>query len=151
MSFTIKLQRMTTQKNRIDKSGHITDVREVTGELREASSIMRPTIRFRINDVSGLRRTNYMYIEEWSRYYFVDDITSYRNNIVEVSGHVDVLYTFKDEILANTGLIHRSGNNYSLYLDDSQFKVYNCPHILTKNFPSGFPSDNEFLLAVSGS
>lgn len=151
MSFTIKLQRMTTQRNRINKAGHITDIREIEGTLRDASSIMNPVIQFRINDVGDLKRCNYMYISEWGRYYFVDDITSFRNNIIQISAHVDVLYTYKDQILDNTGLIHRSGNSYSLYLDDSQFKTYNCPHILTKNFPSGFPKDNEFLLAVSGS
>lgn len=151
MSFTIILQKMSTQKNRVDKSSSITNIRTLEGTLRDDSSILDPKIQFRINDISDLKMCNYMYIEQWGRYYFVTDIISRRNSIVEVSAHVDVLMTYHEQILENQAIIHRSKTGYSLFLDDSQFKMYNCPHVLTKNFPSGFPADNEFLLAVSGS
>lgn len=151
MSFTVTLYQMTTQKNRLDKSSHLTSLSTLTGVLRDDSSIMNPRIQFQIDDVSDLKKCNYMYISEWGRYYFVTDIISHRNNIVEIAAHVDVLMTYHTQILDNKAIIHRSKTGYSLFLDDSQFKTYNCPHVLTKNFPAGFPADNEFLLAVSGS
>lgn len=151
MSFTVILQKMSTEKNRVNKSSHITNIRSLEGTLRDECSILRPVIQFRIDDVADLKMCNYMYIEQFGRYYFVDDITSVRTKVVEISAHVDVLQTYQEQILSNSAIIHRSGTSYNLFLDDAQFKVYNCPHILTKNFPSGFPTDNEFLLAVSGS
>lgn len=151
MSFTVVLSKYSTQKNRVNKSSYITTIKTLEGTLRSECSILRPSIMFRIDKVSDLKMCNYMYIAQFGRYYFVDDIISNRNNLVTVSGHVDVLNTYSKEILGLKAIIHRTTNHYNLFLDDSQFKIDNRPYIITKNFPSGFPSDNEFLLAVSGS
>lgn len=150
MSFTIKLQKMSCPKNQISKGSSISDIAELTGRLKDSSSIIDPSILIEIEDINDLNRCDYMYIPSWKRHYFINNITSVRNNIYMINAHEDVLYTYHSEILDNKAIVHRSGTSYSLFLDDAQFKVYNCPHILTKNFPAGFPKDNEFLLAVSG-
>lgn len=146
MSFEIKLQTNSSEKNRLDKT--LTDVLTLTGTLRNESSILNPTIRIE-GDVSQVINCNYMTIPTFGRSYFITDITSIRNNIFEVSGHVDVLTTYKEGIRTNVGIIHRQENVYNLYLDDGVLKVYNNPQIVTKEFPSGF-SDYEYVLAIAG-
>lgn len=151
MSFTIKLQDNTSAKNKIGKT--IKDIRELTGTLRDGTSIINPVIQFRINDISDLKTCNYMTIPAFNRKYFVTDIKSIRNNIVEVSAHVDVLETYKNEIDDNTAIIARSSQKdfYNTYLDDNLLATYQDSYVVSYNFPQKFAkSDNNLILCVAG-
>ena len=146
MSFEIKLQTNSSEKNKLDKT--LTDILTLNGTLRNESSILNPTIRIE-GDVSQVINCNYMTIPTFGRSYFITDITSLRNNIFEVSGPGDVLSTYKAGIRSNVGIIFRQENVYNLYLDDGVLKVYNNPQIVTKEFPGGF-SGYEYILAIAG-
>lgn len=146
MSFTVQLQYSSSEKNRLDKT--LTDLLSVEGTLKEPTSLMNPTIIIQ-GDVSGVVNCNYMTISTFGRSYFITDIRSIHNNLFEVSGHVDVLSTYKAGIRTNSGIVHRQANAYNLYLDDGVFKVYNNPKVVTKEFPGGFTTP-EFVLAVAG-
>lgn len=151
MSFTIKLQTNTSAKNKIGKT--LTDIRELEGTLRDSTSIINPTIVFRINDVSVLKKCNYMTIPDFGRKYFVTDIKSLYNNIVEISAHVDVLETYKNEIDKNTAIIARSSQKdfYNTYLDDSLLATYQDTYCVSYDFPSKFAkNDNNLILCVAG-
>lgn len=143
----ITLQVNESDDRKINKT--ITDISTLTGALREESSIIDPVIMIE-GSVSTIAGCNYMTIPEFGRAYFITDITSIRDNLLQVSGHVDVLSTYATQILANTGIVRRQENEWNLYLDDGSFKVYNNPIILTRAFPSGF-STLSFILAVAGS
>lgn len=147
MSFSIQLLRNNSQVNKIGKD--LTSLLTVTGTLRSETSIIDPIINIEC-DLSRLTRCNYIYIEEFRRYYFVNNIRSIREGLVEFSCHVDVLETYKEEIKMNAAIIRRQENNWNLYLNDGTFKVYQNPMVLTKEFPSGF-NGFEFVLAVAGS
>lgn len=143
----ITLQRNLSEKNRVIKN--ITDIIEVTGALKVGSSIIDPVILFE-GDISNFTGCNYMTIEDFSRKYFVNDITSVRNGLFEIQAHCDVLSTYKDGIFTNKAIIKRQESLWNLYLNDGSFKVYQNPIVLTKAFPSGFTTQ-EFVLAVAGS
>lgn len=147
MSFEIQLLRNNSQVNKIGKD--LTNLLTVRGTLRKETSIIDPSIMIEC-DLSALTRCNYIYINEFKRYYFVNNITSIREGLVEFSCHVDVLETYKEQIRMNSAIIRRQENNWNLYLNDGTFKVYQNPLILTKEFPSGF-NGFEFVLAVAGS
>ena len=142
----IKIQRNESDDRVFNKS--ITDIANLSGYLRDDSSVIDPVILVEGN-ISTIAGCNYMTISEFGRSYFITNIESVRNNLVRVTGHVDVLTTYKDAILANTGIIRRQENLWNLYLDDGSFKVYNNPIILTRAFPSGF-NTMSFILAVAG-
>ena len=146
MAFSIHLMVNTSSKEVLDKQ--TSTIRTVTGTLREGTSIVDPVIKIE-GDLSEFTKCNYMYIPEFGRYYYVTDIKSVINNIVEFSAHVDVLNTYKDQIRSNVAIIHRQENDWNLYLNDGVFKVYQNPMVLTKAFPSGFTTQ-EFVLAVAG-
>lgn len=147
MSFSITLMQNTSPVNKIGKE--LSSQLEVTGELRSETSIIDPIIMIEC-DLADLTNCNYMYIPQFNRYYFVNNIRSIRNGLVEFTCHVDVLETYKDQIKANSAIIKRQENNWNLYLNDGAFKVYQNPIVITKEFPSGF-SSQEFVLAVAGS
>lgn len=147
MSFSITLQRTSDDPRKVTKS--VTDIITVTGTLREETSIIDPIIKIECN-LSDLARCNYMSIDQFQRKYFITNIRSIRNGLVEISGHVDVLGTYDSEIRNNTAIIKKQESMYNLYLNDDSLKVYQDPRITTKEFPSGF-STYEFILAVAGS
>lgn len=148
MSFTIKLQKNKSDLNVLTKN--IEDVLSVEGELRAETSIIKPIIRIETSN-TDIFNCNYMTIESFGgRKYFIDDITSVRNGIIQISAHVDVLSTYDSQIRKCTGIISKQTFNYNLYLDDGTLKAYNNPKIVTKSFPNGF-SGESYLLLVAGS
>lgn len=146
MSFAIKLQTNNSERERVTKT--LVDITTLTGELKAETSIIDPVIMVEA-DLSTLVNCNYMTITAFNRSYFVNNIRSIRNGLVEISAHVDVLSTYATEIKANSAIVKRQENDWNLYLNDGSFKVYQNPMVLTKAFPSGF-TNQEFVLAVAG-
>lgn len=142
----VNLQVNSSDVNHINKN--VTDVLTASGYLRESSSVMNPVIMLECS-ISSVAGCNYMTIPDFGRSYYITEMESVRSNLVRVTGKVDPLYTYRNQILANTGIIKRQQNLWNLYLDDGVFKVYNNPNILTRAFPSGF-SAMSFILAVAG-
>lgn len=147
MSFTIKLQRNNSEPNKIGKD--IDTITTLTGTLKEETSIIDPIIKVE-GDLSDFTGCNYMTVSSFGRSYFVLNIKSIRNGLVEFSCHVDVLESFKNEIRNNKAIIKRQQEKWNLYLNDGSLKVYQNPNVITKAFPSGFTA-HEFVLAVAGS
>lgn len=147
MSFSIILQKNFSAPIKLDKT--TTTITTVTGTLKDDTSVVDPVIRIQcsLSDVTGC---NYMTISSFGRSYFVKDIRSLTNDIVEFTCHVDVLSTYKAGIRSNSGIIKRQQNLWNLYLNDGSLKVYQNPTVITKAFPSGFTTQ-EFVLAVAGS
>lgn len=147
MAFNIILQTNTSEKNKVTKT--LTDIATVSGTLKSETSIIDPVILIE-GDLSNYIHCNYMMISEFGRMYFINNIRSIRNNLFEISGHVDVLSSFQTELKTNKAIIRKQENDWNLYLNDGSFRVYQNPNVLTKNFPSGF-STYSFVLAVAGS
>lgn len=119
------------------------------GVLREECSIMSPIIRF---EKDGMLRYNYAYIPEFQRYYSVKDRTSYRYGIWDVSFEVDVLMSFRNDILNLNAVVDKQslasvGNEY---IDDSSLVTENVMFQTIYNFPNGFNNTGEYILITAG-
>ena len=147
MAFNIILQINNSERERLDKD--VSTIMTVSGVLKEETSIIDPVIMIEC-DLSDVTNCNYMTIGAFGRSYFVNNIRSIRNGLVEFSCHSDVLSSFKRQIRKNSAIVRKQENNWNLYLNDGSFKVYQNPNVLTKAFPSGF-TRQEFVLAVAGS
>lgn len=146
MSFVVEIMKNNSDDNKIGK--YKSTVLSLSGTLKDATSVIDPTILVE-GDLGTISKANYMHISAFGRYYFITDIRSVRNGLVEITAHVDVLESYASEIKANTAIVARQENKWNLLLDDGVFKAYNNPQILTLNFPSGF-TKHEFVLAVAG-
>ena len=147
MALDIVLQKNNSERNRVTKD--ISEILKVSGELKTETSIIDPVIMIEC-DLSSVIGCNYMSIPTFGRSYFVNNIRSIRDGLVEFSCHVDVLSSFATEIRSNIAIVRRQENNWNLYLNDGTFKVYQNPNVLTRAFPSGFTTQ-EFVLAIAGS
>lgn len=149
MSFNIRLMKNNSATNVADKD--FTTIDTLTGTLRNETSVTNPSIRIEA-DVNTIAECNYFYIPQFHRYYFMTDIRSIRNDLVEIQGHCDVLTTaFKLGTLSSCmGITKRQQKEWNLNINDGYFKVYQDPIITTELFPSGFNTFN-YILAVAGS
>ena len=142
---TIRLYKTPSEVNKVTKV--LNDELELTGELRESSSVITPIIKIEDDDLTDY---NYAYIPEFGRYYFITNITSVRNNLWEVAMRVDVLMTYADEIKANTAVIARNSNLWNLYYQDEQFKILNYETIQTKAFGVSLNPSSQIVLICAG-
>ena len=147
MGITVKLLHNSSP---VEKIGKVLDAgMEFTCDLKADTSILKPTLV--LQAASNLSGFNYVYIQDFGRYYFIDDIVSKNNVIWEVSGHVDVLETYKQGILSNTAVLKRQQNKYNTYLNDERWPVYTYDDVITFKFTnSGFKKTLEYLLIVAG-
>lgn len=71
----------------------------ITLTLKDDTSIMQPVF------VLSSNAFTYNYIQFAGRYYYVDDVVSIRNNLVEVHCNIDVLATYKAAIQATSAYV----------------------------------------------
>ena len=63
--------------------------------------------------------SNYAYIPDFNRYYFVDKIELFPNSVYHITLRCDVLESFKDEILASSGFINQQTKNVNKYYNSN--------------------------------
>lgn len=150
MSFTCNLYQTKSEKTALDKVMELGGI-SLSGTLINNSNVINPSILCQVSAAS-VSEYNYMELPSFNRKYFITEITALTADTCMVSGHVDVLSTYKDGIRAQTALISRQENKYNLYLDDSLFKVDSRTIIQTLIFEKGgyFTSSPGIALVVSG-
>ena len=143
--FDIVLMNNQEELNKISKSP--VTVMTLNGTLREETDLVDPIINV---EYSGtLTNVNYMYIQEFSRYYFITKIESVRTNLWRIYAHCDVLKTYSEAILGTPCVVARSENRYNLYLNDSAFKAYSNPRLQIAKFPQKFTGE-DYVLIMKG-
>lgn len=123
--FKIYLYHMSTENNRMDKTNYLTQIAELNGELREATSVINPSITFQITSdmqdlENGVLDCNYIYIPNFKRYYFVDNIVCVTSTLWEIDCSVDVLMSFKDQLGELDVFCNRSEFEYNDMLIDNK-------------------------------
>ncbi len=150
MGFNVKLGINTSPVEKIGKNvSYSIDL--VGCVLKEATSVLRPTITVRSNN-DNIMLQNYMDIPFLNRKYFIDDIISVKNGLWEISGHVDPLDTYKDAILSNSVILEGTERtSINKYLPDPDVFKTNCKRLTNiLNFPSGLSDTGEFILITAG-
>lgn len=135
-----------SETNVLDK--RLIELVTMTGDLIDESSVINPVIRIRGID-AHIATMNYAYIPEMGRFYFITDVVCVCSNVFDVSMHVDVLHTYRDEIRKNNAIIARNENAYDLKLNDGLFRTQQNPRIAQFPFPRGFDTW-DYVLAISG-
>lgn len=100
-----------SEYNTINKDTEI--IVEKTITLKNDCDLVNPYVVLKLDDVLFL--SNYAYIPKFKRYYFITGIEILSKTLVAVSMHVDVLESFKDDVLAGTVHITESSNVDNYY------------------------------------
>lgn len=146
---TITFYRNLSESNFIDKD--LVEVTSLPGTLKESVSVIDPT--FIIEGGSNIINCNYLYVDDFQRFYFINDIVSIRQNLWSISCHVDVLMTYKNQIRSQSALIARQENLYNLYLSDDKLQVNAQRVYSVKAFPNRVlagSSGSSFILTIAG-
>lgn len=119
------------------------------GQMRDQVSIMKPVVRF---DTDDILKYNYAYIPELERYYSIDDITVFREGLIDISMSVDVLMSFRRDILDCLAVVDKQAmqENGDEYIDDGSLVTDNIMFSDILEFPNGFNDSVEYVLIVAG-
>lgn len=122
---------------------------QFTGEFVGDVNIMSPTIRF---DTEEVLRYNYAYIPELQRYYAISAITSYRDGMWDVDFAVDVLMSFRGDIMALSVIVDKQTmpENGDEYIDDGSLVTDNAMFTRVHQFSGGFNDYPEYILITAG-
>ena len=147
MAFTISLFKTNSENNRVVKT--LTDEKQLSGELRNQTSVLNPSIR--IESADNISTYNYAYISEFGRYYYITDTVSVRTNCWVVSLRCDVLMSYKDEIQGlNVILDNTQETGLSNYLSSPNWVSLVKTKTDIMVFPSGLSEQGEFILITAG-
>ena len=119
------------------------------GEFVEDVNVMQPVIRFEDSEVL---RYNYAYIPELQRYYTVNSVTAFRQGIWDVELSVDVLMSFRGDIMALSVIVDKQTmpDNGDEYIDDGSLVTDNVMFTRVHQFSSGFNNAPEYILITAG-
>ena len=146
MAFTISLFKTASENNRVVKA--LTDEKQLSGELRNQTSVLNPSIR--IESADNISTYNYAYISEFGRYYYITDIVSVRNNCWTVSLRCDVLMSYSNQIKAITGVVVRQESNPNKLLVDRLERLQSNKEIDILYYPDAFSKNLQFILVTAG-
>lgn len=124
--------------------------------FKEDTSLLNPTII--INGVSNassytiedIGTSNYFSIPKVNRYYFITDITMMSGGRVAITGKVDVLMSFKSDILGSTQLIVRQEKKTNNYLIDTDIPLSSKKQVIEHEFGDSITDSGYYILAVNG-
>ena len=147
---TINTYRFLGDSRKIDKT--LTKVStynnaEIVGDM----SIQTPTILLQLDSFTDVINFNYIQIPELRRYYYVVESTIKEDGYVQIKCRVDVLKSFKNDILESTQYIDRQQNKCTYQLPDDMYNIKSNRNLTIKNFGNVIIEPNSnFILQTSG-
>ena len=103
-------------------------------------------------DSTNIHNINYVKVPELNRLYYITEIIDLTGGRYEIHCKVDVLESFKTQILSLQAIIDKQENAsaVNLYLDDGSFVTENKEFNRVINFPYGFKNTGEYILITAG-
>lgn len=97
----------------------IVDVATLTGSIKENTDLLNPSILVKADTIPT---ANYCLIPDFGRWYYITDITVVSKDLYLLHCSVDVLQSFKNDILQAEIIAKRSSSWYDPYLPDEMAK-----------------------------
>ena len=138
----------SSEKQAINKT--ISSGETLTGSLRDESSVINPSFLIQHTNPSAY---NYCYIAEFGRYYFITDIVSVRTNLWRINCTVDVLMSFKTQILNLNVTVSDVSSGESpdeTYMNGEQWQTTVKTKTDIVSFSNGLLDSGEYILITSG-
>ena len=147
---TIKTYRFLGDSRKVDKTLTLVETysnAEIVGDM----IIQSPTISLQLDSFTDAINFNYIYIPELRRYYYVKNSTIREDGFVQIQCSVDVLKSFKADILASTQYVDRQENKCSYQVPDSGYTIKSNRNLTIKNFGNPIIVPNgDFILTTFG-
>lgn len=137
----VKFYHTNSPNNKLGKT--LNDENTMTCAFKGNCNILNPVIIVKSADYFDY---NYAYIEQFKRYYFINDIVILPNNVYTLSLKVDVLDSYKDSILKNYVHVTRKSNSN---LNGGKFDVLESKSVKTYTFNSIFKLQKNIIVVTS--
>lgn len=130
--------------NRVDKTNYLTEIGTLSGvKLLAETALMTPT--FVLKTSPTVYNANYVYCSFTGRYYYIDSINALSGGRVSVECKIDVLYTYRAEILGSSAWVEASAGVTDLGIEGYEMLHNDYPFradfdTLGCNFTSSAPS-----------
>lgn len=110
----IILYKITDKPNVLNKT--LNNALNITGKFRTELNNMDLIVEIQYNNIEQIQQSNYnyVYITDLDKYYFITSFEIINNKIISLNLHIDVLMTYKTDILNSYGLLTQ-GNNTNMY------------------------------------
>lgn len=133
----VSLYKNSAPPNKINKKGNLTNERTFENVYFTESGtldILHPTVLLKItNDIGDISDYNYMYIGKFSRYYYIESIST-DGGLIRITGRVDALMSHKTDILNSTQYIIRSESIQNRYIVDSLLPISSQKKYFVKQY-----------------
>ena len=118
----------------------------------EKMDLLNPVLTFKNSDFPNIATANYCHLgAPFNRYYFMGTATAGEDGLTRIPCHVDVLYTYRQNILNADCIAERSSSSYSEYLQDEYIKIEQGYTYNVSKFNYSFESSlGDYILHVSG-
>ena len=110
----------SSEPDRLDKTGYLSEFEWINGTLREEASILNPIL---LIEYSSFQTWNYAYIPNFNRYYFIREIVSVRTGLWRIVMREDVMMSFKDAIREQYAMISRNEIEFDRQVNDAMYPV----------------------------
>lgn len=136
-----------SENNVINK--HITKIKTSECIIKTDIDVKKPIIELTFN--ADLHKANYVYIESMNRYYYISDKQNVVGNRFRVYCYVDVLESFKADILKEQVILASTENiGSNNYLPSTVWKSTVKDKTEIKTFPNGLLENGEWVLITAG-
>lgn len=144
---TVNLCFNSSENYCINKSIQI--IKQAECVVKQDCSMEKPVLIL-VSDYPTMAQVNYIDIPAFDRKYFVENVETMTGGRFMVECSVDVIESFKTQILAQNVIVEKSENKRNMYLPDENLVT----NVKTKtdivNFPSGLLENGEFILITAG-
>ena len=119
--------------------------------LVDNTSVTSPTVIIGgIASIDSISDYNYAYIPQCHRYYYINDIIALSGGRVKLLLTVDVLMSFKTDILNSTQLVTRQKDKGKMYLANAEWTVDGRTYLRSQYFNENhFDTHNDTFLLIT--
>lgn len=104
---TLTLYKQAATPNRVDKSAYLTEQGKIDGVvLLDTRDIITPVFILATNPM--VYNANYLFCDFTQRYYYIDNVDLMAGGRIAIHCRVDVLHTYRAEILGSVAWVDRS-------------------------------------------
>ena len=131
-----------SDKRKLEKE--LIEVANIDCKIKDDCSILNPTLIIKIDSVDY----NYVYIPEFNRYYYIDDIITLNSRLKEISCSVDVRQSYREQLRNTSAIIARNERYYNQYIPDNMIGADSRIEVTAKKFPYSLGVQSLYLYTM---
>ena len=124
---------------------NLTNAMTISGNIKSQYTSSGISINIDVS-VAGITPFQFNYMKYDNKFYYIDNVDFISQNIIRLNCSVDLLETYKAQILKQSAVLERSQNIYSRYIDDDNLVLNAYKRVQTKAFPASFTPSSSYVI-----